>query len=307
MFYARKMDKLNLGLHIGWAGSSDSYDFSDTITATPTIKGEGSSSIWDINGNVSMDVNENTSADLAFSLKLQSFSSKYDYTWPTPPQDGASIESDGGMGMDFGLRASYGMSDNFSLIPVIGISMNSVAYKTSYVDTTFHPEGGKTSSFEFGGAFGGNYKPAENVTIVGGLLVSSYKETIEDTMGVFGMGVNTEENSTFTFPGFCAGLEVDLLKWLTLRAGAAKLLQSNSSKYETTAETTESSYTSAPYFYAFGLGFKFGKLAMDVKLNNNTPYSLGYFMSGINNDGDVLDGTLTYSEPITSIGMTYTF
>ncbi|MBI5804414.1 hypothetical protein HZA73_00045 [candidate division TA06 bacterium] len=304
MFYARKMDKLGLGLHVGWAGSSSSYDYSDTITATATEKGEGSSSIWDINGNVAMEVNENTSADLAFSLKMQSFSSKYDYTWPTPPQDGATIESDGGMGLDIGLRASYGMADNFALIPVIGISMNSVAYKTSYVDTAIHAEGGKTSSFGFSGAFGGNYKPAENVTIVGGLLVSQYTETIEDTMGVFGVGVNTEENSTFTFPGFCAGLEVDLLKWLTLRAGAAKLLQSNSGKYETTAATTEYSSTDAPYFYAFGLGFKFGKLAIDTKVNNNAPYSLGYMFSGIDNGG--MAG-VSHTEPITSIGMTYTF
>lgn len=304
VFYARKMDKLGLGLHVGWAGSSSSYDYSDTVTATATEKGEGSASIWDINGNVAMEVNENTSADLAFSLKMQSFSSKYDYTWPTPPQDGASIESDGGMGLDIGLRASYGMADNFSLIPVIGISMNSVAYKTSYVDTAIHAEGGETKSFGFSGAFGGNYKPAENVTIVGGLLVSQYTETIEDTMGVFGVGVNTEENSTFTFPGFCAGLEVEMLKWLTLRAGAAKLLQSTSGKYETTAATTEYSSTDAPYFYAFGLGLKFGKLSIDAKMNNNAPYSLGYMFSGIDNGG--MAG-MSHTEPITSIGMTYSF
>lgn len=306
VFYARKMDNLNLGLHLGWAGSSTSYDYSDTITANPTEKGEGSSSIWDINGNVAMEVNENTSAELAFSVKMQSFSSKYDYTWPTPPQLGATIESDGGMGMDVALRASYGMADNFALIPVIGLNMNSVAYKTSYVDTAMHPEGGKISSFGFSGAFGGNYKPAENVMLVGGLLISQNTETIEDTNAIFGTGYyNTEEHSTFTLPGLCAGLEVDLLKWLTLRAGAAKLLQNYSSKYERTASTRESSYTSAPYFYAFGLGFKFGKLAVDVKMNNNTPYSLGYFMSGIDQAYAAPYGIGT--QPITSIGMTYAF
>ena len=89
----------------------------------------------------------------------------------------------------------------------------------------FVPCGGKISDMNFGGAFGSSYKPAENVTIVGGLFIGSDKETIEDTIGTFGAPANmkSEETSTFTFPGFCAGLEVDLLKWLTLRAGAAKI------------------------------------------------------------------------------------
>ncbi|MDO9693467.1 MAG: hypothetical protein Q7W56_01915, partial [Candidatus Latescibacteria bacterium] len=98
--------------------------------------------------------------------------------------------------------------------------------------------------------------------------------------------------------------EVDLLKWLTLRAGAAKTLISSTTLDETNATKDESTYTSAPYFYAFGLGFKFGKLAIDAKVNNNAPYSLGYMFSGIDNGGDEATAN---TQPITSIGMTYTF
>ena len=315
VFYARKLNNLDLGLHIGWAGSAASQDYNDTVIATSTTKAEGSATIWDINGNVLMNANETTSAELAFSLKMESFSSKVDYTWPTPPQDGATIESDGGMGMDVALRAYYGMADNLSLIPVIQFNNNSIGYKTSYVDTTIHPTGGKTANLGFGGGFGANYKPAENVMLAGGLLIGYSKTTTEDTMGVFSGVADYKlmEEGSFMFPAFCAGLEVEMLKWLTLRAGAAKMLQSNSYKYEDNVYpmgVVEGTYTTAPYFYAFGLGLKFKKLAIDLKLNNNVPYSLGYFISGINNTannanaiGSVNGGT----QPVTSVGMTYTF
>jgi len=308
VFYARKLNNLDIGLHIGWAGSSATVDSTDTVSTTATIKGEGSSSIWDINGNVLMNANETTSAELAFSLKLQSFKGKVDYTWPTPPQDGATIESDGSMGMDVALRAYYGMADNLTLIPVIQFTNNTIGYKTSYVDTAAHPQGGKTANFGFGGGFGANYKPAENVMLAGGLLIDYNKTTTEDTNAVFGaVNMNNQETGIFTFPGFCAAVEVDLLKWLTLRAGAAKLLQKYSTKDEQLhngMSVEESSYTTAPYFYAFGLGFKFGKLAVDVKMNNNAPYSLGYMFSGIDNGG--IAG-VSNTEPITSIGLTYAF
>ena len=314
LFYAKKLNNLTAGLHVGWAGSSLTSENTDTAN-TYNQKYEGSSGIWLINGEVMMEVNENTSAELAVGLMMQSFKGEQAETWRDPTLDVPgynytyTVESDGGMGLDLELRAEYGMSDNLKLIPIIGFGTNSIEYKDglSGSPVAVLPIGGKISTSNFGGAFGGNYKPAENVTIVGGLFMGSDKETIEDTNAVFGTGIMKEETSNFVFPGFCAGLEVDMLKWLTLRAGAAKTLISTTTLDETNATKDESTYTSAPYFYAFGLGFKFGKLAVDVKMNNNAPYSLGYFMSGIDNDGTMYDGTLTHTEPITSIGMTYAF
>jgi hypothetical protein len=313
VFYAKKLNNLTAGLHLGWAGASTSDEQSDTFNAY-SGKFESSSGLWLINGEVMMEASENASAELGIALIMPSFMSEATETWrdPTiPPAPGANytytVENDGGMGLELELRAEYGMSDNLKLIPIIGFGTNSIGYKDNLAATgvTWVPYGGKMSTSEFGGAFGANYKPADNVTIVGGLFMGSSKTTIEDTNGVFGIGIPKEEHGTFTFPGFCAGLEVDLLKWLTLRAGAAKTLESNSYMYETNATKDEGSYTSAPYFYAFGLGFKFGKLAIDAKLNNNTPYSLGYFISGIDYPTGMAVGIGT--EPITSIGMTYTF
>jgi|GEM_PF-1197250 hypothetical protein len=315
VFYAKKLNNLTAGLHLGWAGASTMDEASDTFNAY-SGKFESSSGLWLINGEVMMEASENASAELGIALIMPSFMSEATETWRTPPPvPGANytytVENDGGMGLELELRAEYGMSDNLKLIPIIGFGTNSIGYKDNLAATgvTWVPYGGKMSTSEFGGAFGANYKPADNVTIVGGLFMGSSKTTIEDTNFVFSLQPVTpypkEEYGTFTFPGFCAGLEVDLLKWLILRAGAAKTLISTSEKLETNATKEENSYTSAPYFYAFGLGFKFGKLVIDAKLNNNTPYSLGYFMSGI--DQAYAAGFGIGTQPITSIGMTYTF
>ena len=312
LFWAKKLSSLTAGVHIGWAGASSTSENTDTANAYSGTF-EASSGIWLINGEVMMEVNENTSAELAVGIMMQSFKSEDKESWrdPTiPPAPGANytytVESDGGMGLDLELRAEYGMSDNLKLIPIIGFGTNSIEYKDNLAATgvTYVPYGGKISASSFGGAFGANYTPAENVTIVGGLFMGSEKTSVEDTNFVFGNTYPTEENSDFIFPGFCAGLEVEMLKWLTLRAGAAKTLVSSSTLGETNATKNESTYSSAPYFYAFGLGFKFKKLAIDVKMNNNAPYSLGYMFSGIDNGG--MAG-VSHTEPITSIGMTYSF
>lgn len=316
VFYAKKLNNLTAGLHIGWAGASATQDSKDTTNAY-SVKSEGSSNLWLINGEVMMEASENASAELSIGLMMQSFNGTIANSWRTPPVANYenNLESDGGMGLQMELRAEYGMSDNLKLIPIIDFGTNSIGYKSSSTDTTFHPRGGKKSETNFGGAFGCNYKPVENVTIVGGLFIGSETATIEDTTQAFTQDVDTlidykkEEYNTFIFPGFCVGLEVDLLKWLTLRAGVAKTLENNSTKmeeYQTLDMTViETSATTAPYFYAFGLGFKFGKLAIDAKVNNNLPYSMGYLMSGINNGG--IDSTGNTTQPITSIGMTYSF
>jgi hypothetical protein len=309
VFFAKKLNNLTAGLHIGWAGNSYNDKGSDTANAY-SYEDEGGSSLWLINGEVMMEASENANAELAVGMMMQSFNATQSENWrdPTLAVPGYNyeykVESDGGMGLALQLRAEYGMSDNLKLIPIIDFYSTSTSYKDQLNVTGFVPIGGEMSAMNFGGAFGANYKPAENVTLVGGLFMGSYKETIEDTNGVFGMGIPKEEHGTFTFPGFCAGLEVDMLKWLTLRAGAAKTLDSYSYMYETNATKDEGNYTSAPYFYAFGLGFKFGKLAIDAKMNNNAPYSLGYMFSGIDNGG--MAG-MSHTEPITSIGMTYNF
>ena len=155
------------------------------------------------------------------------------------------------------------------------------------------------SSFSFWAGFGANYTPVENVKIIGGVDFGIANATIEDTtgmLGTMGPGYTEEKVAAFMFPGFSAAVEADVLKWLTLRLGASKDISKTTSTLTTAANAeTESSYTSASYKVNFGLGFKFNKLNIDVKLNNDQPFSLGYLMSG------------QPSTPFTQVSATYKF
>jgi hypothetical protein len=301
LFYARNLGGLSAGLHIARASYASTYTYSDTVTDpfTPHEDNEHSAGIWDFNFGLGYSPAENMEANLGFSFKTYSFMDEMNLTWPnvtpaiTPYTE--TLESDGGSGIDVALQVMYGMSDNFKLVPTAGISMGSIGYKTSYSDTSMHPYGGEMSSFDFWAGFGANYTPMENVRVIGGLDFGISSQTIEDTTGVLGSGAAEEKYSTFLFPGFSAAVEADVLKWLTMRVGASKDIAKTTSTITTGVTETETTYTSADYHFGFGLGFKFNKLCIDVKLNDDQPFTAGYLMSGIP------------GEPFTQVSATYKF
>jgi hypothetical protein len=306
LFYARNVGGLSVGLHIARAAYDSTYTYTDTVTNfTPHEDNTSSAGIWDFNFGLGYSPAENMEANLGFSFKTYSFSDEMNLTWPnvtpaiTPYTE--TLESDGGSGIDVALQVLYGMNDNFKLVPTAGISMASVGYKISDTDTLIPPiaQGGEMSSFDFWAGFGANYTPVENVRVIGGLHFGISNTTIEDTMGrlhTMGLGYTEVKTSTFLFPGFSAAVEADVLKWLTLRIGASKDIAKTTETITTAANTEiESTYTSAAYQFGFGLGFKFNKLCIDVKVNDAQPFDLGYLMSGNPNT------------PFTQVSATYKF
>jgi hypothetical protein len=286
LFYAKKFGGLTAGLHVARAAGSLTEDYTDS---TRTMKGEATSGLWNINAGISLAPKTNITVDAAVAFQMLSFKGDSSHTVVTPASSGSTtIESDGGSNIMFGARAFYGMSDELKIVPAIGFNMYSLGYKTSYsgTDTLGNAaEGGKKSSTNFTGEIGLNYMPVENVTLVGGLHVGFGSSTIEDTNAVFGVGAKKETISGMVLPGFSAGVEAKLLKWLDLRFGASKMLTSSTTKLEghtggTGNYTSETKSTTSSYAFNCGLGLTFGKLTIDAKVNDDQPFSLGYLMSG---------------------------
>lgn len=293
LFWAKKFGTMTAGLHLARAAGALAEDLSDSTGNTGTI--EANSGLWNINAGLTMSPMENVDFDAAFAYQMMSFKSEDSWTNVAPATGSTTIESDGGSNIMFGARAFYGMSEELKLVPVIGVNMYSLGYKTAYtgLDTVGNsPFGGEKSGMEIKGAFGLNYKPAENVTLIGGLHLGYSKLTIEDSMDVInpyivpGYGPFSELSATtFTLPGFSAAVEAELVKWMWVRFGASKMISKTT--YEFTElpsiineSTGETSSTDAAYAFNFGLGLKFGKLCIDAKLNDDMPFDLGYLMSG---------------------------
>lgn len=302
LFYAKKLGTLTAGLHLARAAGSHTGDYTDSTGLN--WKEDQSSGMWQVNGGISMASGENIDLDAAFAYSLLSFKGDYQVSLGTTTV-GGTIENNGGSIIAVGARVFYGMSDELKLVPAFGVYNYSLGYKTSYRDTAENrlwAQGGEKSTMNVSGAFGLNYKPVENVTLIGGLHLAYAKTTIKDTNAIFGTGAKEENITYLTLPGFSAGVEAELLKWMWLRFGASKMLTKTSSEEKghsvpTGSYTEKHSSTSAPYAFSFGLGLKFGRLSIDAKLNDDQPFNLGYLMSGDN----------TNSNPFTQVSATYNF
>jgi hypothetical protein len=313
LFYARKVGTMTAGLHLARAAGAHTGEFSDS---THSWKEDNHSGIWDINAGVSMSPTDKINLDAAVAIQMLSFQGDYSHTTslPAPATSGDSkIKNDGGSNIMLGARAFYVMSDELKIVPAIGVNMYSLGYKTSFsgIDTTGNAAaGGKKSMSNITGAFGLNYQPVENVTLVGGLHLGYSKTTVEDTMNVFytptvaGGQYKKVTITDMVLPGFSAGVEAKLLKWMNLRFGASKMLTSKKTELQghniiggTGNVTRKSESSSAPYTFNFGLGLTFGKLAIDAKINDDQPFSLGYLMSG----------NTAERAPFTQISATYSF
>ncbi len=298
LFWAKKFGTMAAGLHLARAAGAMTQDLSDSTGNTGTL--EANSGLWNINAGISMSPMENVDFDAAFAYQMLSFKSEDSWTNVAPATGSTTIESDGGSNIMFGARAFYGMSDELKLVPVIGVNMYNIGYKTAYagLDTVGNtPFGGEKSGMEIKGAFGINYKPAENVTLIGGLHLGYSKTTVKDSMDVLnpyivpGYGPFSElSGTTFTLPGFSAAVEAELVHWMWVRFGASKMISKTTYKFNELPSIAneregETSSTDAAYAFNFGLGLKFGKLCIDAKLNDDMPFDLGYLMSG--NDHEV--------------------
>ncbi len=291
LFYAKKFGGMTGGIHLARAAGSHTGEGSDSVGNR--YSEEYKSGMWHINAGISMNPSENVDLEAAFIYNMMSFNGEASFNPPAPGTAvGGTIESDGGSAIAFAARVFYGMSENLKLVPAFEINMYNLGYKTSIVDTlvtTYRPLGGEKSQMNLGGYFGFNYKPVENVTLIGGLHMAYATITIKDTTGVFypvmGGPFSEVKINNFVMPGFSAGVEAELLKWLWVRFGASKDLYKETSKYTENPSlaneaTWESASTDALYAFNFGLGLKFGKLSIDAKLNDDMPFDLGYLMSG---------------------------
>lgn len=306
VFWGKKFSNIGFGVHLEQAGASWKHEKTDTAIwhggadSSLAETDERSSSILGIGLGASVTAGENINADLGFHYRKYGFSTEFTRTCTdtvTVNTGNWKLESDGGSGMSLGLRVFYPMSENFKLVPLFGFSNTKFGWKYSQSDTFLNGQATKNefTTSTFGGGIGLWYKPTEEALLVLAPAISSGK--IEEKTTIKGEPVQKSETSYFTLPGFYFAGEVTLTRWLVLRMGGSKNLLSKTEKptlgaLQTKNETTSSS---APMDFAFGLGFKFGNLGIDVRLNEELPFNLGYFMSG------------TSGNPVTKVSATYKF
>jgi hypothetical protein len=306
LLYARDMGLLVAGLHIARASGNKSYDFSDTIPAD-AVKRRAHSGIWSFDAGASRIFGDNIYLQTDLGFQTISFSSEFELSGADPIY-WEKVESREGSGKKLDIRLFYGMTPAIKIVPVLSLNSFTVGYAARYADTMHMPgsmydqAGGKYSQSGFVVSLGTEYRPKPGVKILAGLSLEGSGVEISDANNIWlispvpSQKYISRDVSTIVLPGFQAGIEADLLKWLTLRLGASQKTTwiNNKTRFADDAATTEEAFSDSDFNICFGLGFNFGRLTIDAQLNEEQPYNMGYLLSG-NPDAPFAKISLKYS------------
>ncbi|MBU1576018.1 MAG: hypothetical protein KKG02_05825 [Candidatus Edwardsbacteria bacterium] len=306
LFYARDMGLLVAGLHIARATGDKSYDFSDTIPAD-AVKRQAHSGIWSFDAGASRIFGDNIYLQTGLGFQTISFSSEFELSGADPLY-WEKVESREGSGKKLDARLFYGMTPAIKIVPALSFNSFTLGYTASYADTMHMPgsmydkTGGKYSQSGFAAYLGTEYCPKPGVKLLAGLSLEGSGIEISDSNNIWLISTIpsqkyiSREVSTIVLPGFQAGIEAGLLKWLTLRLGASQKTSwiNSKTRFAYNATTTEEAFSESDFNICFGLGFNFGRLTIDAQLNEEQPYNMGYLLSG-NPDAPFAKISLKYS------------
>jgi len=222
-----------------------------------------------------------------------SFSSEFELSGADPIY-WEKVESRESGGKKLDVRLFYGMTPAIKIVPALSFNSFTMGYTASYADTMHLPgsrydnTGGKYSQSGFVISLGTEYCPNPGVKLLAGLSLEGSGIDISDSNNIWLVSTIpsqkyiSREVSSIVMPGFQAGIETDLLKWLTLRLGASQKTTwiNNKTRFADNAATEEEAFSESDFNICFGLGFNFGRLTIDALLNEDQPFNVGYLLSG---------------------------
>jgi hypothetical protein len=207
-------------------------------------------------------------------IELSSGGTQYNFIYEF--SDNFTFESNNDLSMDYNGRVFFYMNDFFCLIPYFAYSKIDLSSKERLQGQITPTKIDRITTTKKVG-IGSNLMLFDENKIILGLF---YNSTIYEQLISPG-GYDT----TITYdqiPSVVCGLESDIKSWLTVRAGITEslIIQRNESVNGIKSVLTE---RYSRFNFNAGLGFRFGSLHVDAILNEDTPFTGGYFLSGEEN------------------------
>ncbi len=299
IMYGYEMDKLSFGLYFDRADAA--------IDMEETEAGETESEEWHwayttIGAGVRFEVNDDLYGDLAFNIDMASQTGMWDEYCDDPVSGYGTIEQDANMAYGFRGRMFYNLNDEVTIVPYVGVKMWDFSLKADSTDFNWDVEyeniygyygedghfGQKGMMFDFG--LGANIEVNEDNLLVFAVEPVSYlkmepSEIPDELLERDGLSDASIEVKRMAMPRFRLALESYVKDWLTFRVGGVKSLYKTTYSMEMTEEggdkhSEEMNETTAPFNYFMGLGFRVGDFDIDVVINNELPYHMGYWLTG---------------------------
>jgi hypothetical protein len=214
------------------------------------------------------------------------------------------VEWDSGTAFDLAARLFYDWKDNVTLVPVAEFASSEYSLKQSDTPALTIPNGSKTTDFMLG--LGLNMDVNQDNMLVFGLeyMHRSYEYSNPDTIPA-----GLDKTTWQYLPTVRLALESQITSWLTTRVGAAKYIGSVETKTNDGEKTkltpgTPTSLTGGETLPGFdwflGCGFNVAEWTIDLELASETPFNLGYWLTGYSNYS-------TSAGPITHIAAVWNY
>lgn len=262
LYYSIKIkDVLSIGASGGYGVVASNVDNEGTAN---DVTNESSVS----SGSISISYLLGASEHL---VELSAGAKNYIFTYKTG--DDFTFENDNKISQDFSGRFFYYLNDYLSLIPFFSYSKLDLSSKQSPAPISQVEIERITKTTRAG--IGANMLPFEENRIIIGVI---YNSTVYEKSCV-AYDTTITNNS---IPEIVSGIESELKSWLIVRAGIKKSLLIN--KVES-SNGIKSIITEkyAPFKLNLGLGIRFGSLELDAVINEDLPFTYGYFISGEEN------------------------
>ena len=286
VMWALAFETIDIGISFNRADEMVKFESSDPAT----YPDEDMISYTTLGLGFAMELGDATNLDLAFDYTTVG------YTYQNGDTEIWEVDSKSAMALRG--RMFYEWTDIITWVPYINYRTGNLSVKSN--ETTMPVDqcwGLKGFEFDLGLAANLNVND-DNLIIVGIEPYGLYKGEPSECGSDAGSG----EISMTILPGFVFGLESDVKEWLTFRAGCSKALVKVTVKDEAGGITDELNLTGAPFEWQLGLGFHVGDFDIDMLLNKEVPFSMGYWITGFSPEEGDDAGT-----PIGMISMTYSF
>jgi len=200
-------------------------------------------------------------------------------------QGANSVEWDSGTAFDVAARLFYDWKDNVTLVPVAEYASSEFSLTATPAGLITEPNGNKTTDFLLG--LGLNMDVNQDNMLVFALefMNRSWEYANPDTAQA-----NLAKTSWNYMPTIRLALETNVTSWMTTRVGAAKYL--GTVTYESNGGDEFKHSPGSPGFYGeflpgfdwfLGCGFNVAEWTLDLELASETPFNVGYWLTGYSN------------------------
>ena len=193
--------------------------------------------------------------------------------------DGETVDWDKSTGIELSARMFYDWKDYVTVVPVFQYAQAEYAMKRSPTGYSL-PNGDKNMGFMIGLAF--DIEVNGSNTLIWASEYSYAKWEPSTNLADF-----AQESKTSVFPTFRLALESEITAWLTTRVGAVHSNLSYTDKGgDIEQKATDGAFIPGEGFlvngfsWYLGAGFNVAEWTIDMELAPETPFSIGYWLTG---------------------------